>query len=131
MAIPDWEAIETAYCARVLSLREIAELYGDGITEGAVRKRAAKLGWVRNKKNGTQVRKYASTQKNNVRTTQSPDESGDGEKRAEGKTEHPQETKPIRGSRTTPPIKPFQPGNQHALKHGAYARCFSNVCSGM
>ncbi|MBN3161114.1 hypothetical protein H5A14_08615 [Pectobacterium brasiliense] len=125
MAIPDWEAIETAHCAGVLSLREIAELYGDGITEGAIRKRAAKLGWVRNKKT---VHKYA---KNNVRTTQSPDKSGDGEKRAEGKTEHPQETKPIRGSRTAPPIKPFQPGNQHALKLGGYARCLSNVCSGM
>lgn len=61
MATPDWEAIETAYCAGVLPFREIAELYGDGITEGAIRKRAAKLGWVRNKKGstqkGTQVRK--------------------------------------------------------------------------
>ncbi|HEE9822328.1 MULTISPECIES: hypothetical protein [unclassified Citrobacter] len=30
--------------------------------------------------------------------------------------------KPIRGSRHAPPIKPFQPGNQHALKHGGYGR---------
>ncbi|MBN3093497.1 hypothetical protein H4F39_07315 [Pectobacterium brasiliense] len=122
---PDWGAIETAYCAGVLSLREIAELYGNGITEGAIRKRAAKLGWVRNKKNGTQkstqVRK-SGTQKNSARTTQSPVKSGDGEKCAEGKDEHLQKTKPIRGSRTDPPIKPFQPGNQHALKHGGYAR---------
>ncbi|WP_051906068.1 hypothetical protein [Pectobacterium brasiliense] len=125
MAAPDWGAIETAYCAEVLSLREIAELYGDGITEGAIRKRAAKLGWVRNKKSGTQkstqVRK-SGTQKNNVRTTQSPAKSGDGEKYAEGKGDSPQETKPIRGLRTNPPIKPFQHGNQHALRHGGYAR---------
>ncbi|AOR63853.1 Hypothetical protein Y17_2291 [Pectobacterium wasabiae CFBP 3304] len=125
MAEPDWEAIETAYCAGVLSLREIAELYGDGITEGAIRKRAAKLGWVRNKKGGTQkgtqVRK-SGTQKNSVRTTQSPVKSGDGEKYAEGKDEHLQKTKPIRGSRTASPVNPFQHGNQHALKHGGYAR---------
>lgn len=30
--------------------------------------------------------------------------------------------KPIRGSRHAPPIKPFQPGNQYALKHGGYGR---------
>ncbi|MCA6941340.1 terminase small subunit [Pectobacterium polaris] len=63
---PDWGAIETAYCAGVLSLREIATQYGNGITEGAIRKKAAKLGWVRNKKvgtqKGTQVRK-SGTQK--------------------------------------------------------------------
>ncbi|QZN98222.1 hypothetical protein K6K13_08370 [Symbiopectobacterium purcellii] len=78
MAKPDWEAIESAYRAGVLSLREIAAQYGDGITEGAIRKKAAKLDWVRNKKNGTQVRK-SGTQKNSVRTTKSPVKSGDGE----------------------------------------------------
>jgi hypothetical protein len=54
---PDWGAIETVYCAGVLSLRKIEALYG--ISEGAIWKRAAKLGWVRNKKSGTQK----STQK--------------------------------------------------------------------
>lgn len=53
MATPDWEAIETAYRAGVLSLRDIGEQYG--VTEGAIRKRAKKFGWVR--KTGTQVRK--------------------------------------------------------------------------
>lgn len=32
------------------------------------------------------------------------------------------ETKPIRGSRRSPPTNPFKPGNQQALKHGGYAR---------
>lgn len=32
------------------------------------------------------------------------------------------ETKPIRGTRRSPPTNPFQPGNQHALKHGGYGR---------
>jgi hypothetical protein len=53
MAIPDWEAIESAYRAGVLALRDIGEQYG--VTEGAIRKRAKKFGWVR--KVGTQVRK--------------------------------------------------------------------------
>ncbi|MGU6849067.1 hypothetical protein ACV2FH_23995, partial [Salmonella enterica subsp. enterica serovar Sandiego] len=33
-----------------------------------------------------------------------------------------QETKPIRGSRRSPPTNPFKPGNQQALKHGGYGR---------
>ncbi|QFS70956.1 hypothetical protein GBC03_12465 [Citrobacter telavivensis] len=32
------------------------------------------------------------------------------------------ETKPIRGSRRSPPTNPFKPGNQQALKHGGYGR---------
>ena len=41
MSKPDWEAIETAYRAGVMSLREIASLHG--ISEGAIRKRAKAL----------------------------------------------------------------------------------------
>ncbi|MGL9721558.1 hypothetical protein [Symbiopectobacterium sp.] len=122
MAKPDWEAIESAYRAGVLSLREIAAQYGNGITEGAIRKKAAKLDWVRNKKSGTQVRK-SGTQKNSVRTNQSSVKSGDGEKYAEGKGDSPQETKPETVRRKVVTNHPlFQPGNQLALKHGGYAR---------
>ncbi|EQB7867756.1 hypothetical protein ACYUAC_003372 [Citrobacter amalonaticus] len=32
------------------------------------------------------------------------------------------DTKPIRGTRRSPPTNPFKPGNQQALKHGGYAR---------
>lgn len=35
MAKPDWEAIETAYRAGIMSLRDIGALYG--VTEGAIR----------------------------------------------------------------------------------------------
>ncbi|VXD05841.1 conserved hypothetical protein [Enterobacterales bacterium 8AC] len=123
MAKPDWEAIESAYRAGVLSLREIGTEYG--VTEGAIRKRAKKYGWVRSEntgtQNGTQVRKNG-TQKKVVRTKQSPDGSGVSKKYAEKKSEPPPNTKPIRGSRTAPPVNPFPPGNQAALKHGAYAR---------
>lgn len=121
MATPDWEAIESAYRAGVLVLRDIGEQYG--VTEGAIRKRARKFGWVR--KAGTQVRKngtQSGTQKNKVRTTGKPASAGSTQKSTQPKAEPPAETKPIRGSRTDPPSNPFKPGNQQALKHGGYAR---------
>lgn len=45
MAKLDWEAIETAYRAGVMSLREIASQHG--ISEGAIRKRAKRDDWSR------------------------------------------------------------------------------------
>lgn len=45
MAKPDWEAIESAYRAGVMSLREIASQHG--ISEGAIRKRAKRDDWSR------------------------------------------------------------------------------------
>jgi len=44
-AQPDWERIEAAYRAGVMSLRELATLHG--ITEGAIRKRAKRDEWPR------------------------------------------------------------------------------------
>lgn len=117
MATPDWEAIESAYRAGVLSLRNIGAQYG--ATEGAIRKKAKKLEWVR--KSGTQVRRNG-TQKDKARTTGRPASAGSTQKSTQPKAEPPAETKPIRGSRTDPPSNPFKPGNQQALKHGGYAR---------
>lgn len=121
MAKPDWEAIESAYRAGVLSLRDIGDKYG--VTEGAIRKRAKKFYWVRN--SGTQVRKngtQSGTQKSKARTSEKPASAGLTQKSTQPKAESPPDTKPIRGVRTDPPTNPFQPGNQQALKHGGYAR---------
>ncbi|HBX6020866.1 TPA: hypothetical protein MH591_17125 [Klebsiella pneumoniae] len=121
MAKPDWEAIESAYRAGVLSLRDIGEKYG--VTEGAIRKRAKKFDWVRN--SGTQVRKngtQSGTQKSKARTSEKPASAGRTQKSTQPKAEPQPDTKPIRGVRTDPPTNPFQPGNQQALKHGGYAR---------
>ncbi|EOV8176837.1 hypothetical protein ACOIQQ_001240 [Raoultella planticola] len=121
MATPDWEAIESAYRAGVLSLRDIGDKYG--VTEGAIRKRAKKFEWVR--KASTQVRKngtQSGTQKSKVRTSEKPASAGRTQKSTQPKAEPPPDTKPIRGVRTDPPTNPFQPGNQQALKHGGYAR---------
>ena len=121
MATPDWEAIESAYRAGVLSLRDIGDKYG--VTEGAIRKRAKKFDWVR--KASTQVRKngtQSGTQKCKARTSEKPASAGPTQKSTQPKAEPPPDTKPIRGSRTDPPSNPFKPGNQQALKHGGYAR---------
>lgn len=48
MAKPDWEAIESAYRAGLLSIREIASQHG--ITHGAINKRAKRDGWERDLK---------------------------------------------------------------------------------
>ena len=48
MAAPDWEAIESAYRAGLLSIREIASQHG--ITHGAINKRAKRDGWERDLK---------------------------------------------------------------------------------
>lgn len=42
---PDWEAIESAYRAGLLSIRNIADQHG--VSDTAIRKRAAKNGWQR------------------------------------------------------------------------------------
>lgn len=121
MAKPDWEAIESAYRAGVLSLRDIGDKYG--VTEGAIRKRAKKFDWVR--KASTQVRKngtQSGTQKSKARTSEKPASASRTQKSTQPKAEPPPETKPIRGMRTDPPTNPFQTGNQHALKHGGYGR---------
>ncbi|EOY8359056.1 hypothetical protein AIT68_000473 [Salmonella enterica subsp. salamae] len=118
MAKPDWEAIETAYRAGIMSLRDIGALHG--VTEGAIRKKAKKLEWVR--KNSTQVRKNG-TQKNTVRTTRRPASSGAVHKHSQPETKPLADTKPetVRKKVVTN-HPPFQPGNQYALKHGGYAR---------
>ncbi len=55
MVKPDWEAIETAYRAGVMSLREIASQHG--ISEDAIRKRAKRDDWSCDL--NTKVKEYA------------------------------------------------------------------------
>lgn len=54
MAKPDWEAIESAYRAGVLSVRELAGKYG--ISHQAISKRAKKDGWERDLKAKVQAK---------------------------------------------------------------------------
>ncbi|HIE1061357.1 TPA: hypothetical protein ACXJQO_002862 [Serratia marcescens] len=120
MSQPEESGLERDYCAGQLSLRDLAEIHG--ISEGAIRKRAKKHGWVRKGKGGTQkgtqVRK-SGTQKSKVRTRGRSAKSGSIQ---EGDEAPEPKTKPIRGKRTDPPVNPFGANNRAALKHGGYAR---------
>ncbi|EPS2727083.1 hypothetical protein ACX1JM_000267 [Cronobacter sakazakii] len=65
MAKPDWEAIESAYRAGLLSLREIASQHG--ISEGAIRKRAKRDDWSRDLNAKVRERADALVRKAEVR----------------------------------------------------------------
>ncbi|HGF1025287.1 hypothetical protein FD827_03340 [Klebsiella pneumoniae] len=64
MATPDWEAIESAYRAGVLSVRELAGKYG--ISHQAISKRAKKDGWERDLKAKVQAKADALVAKREV-----------------------------------------------------------------
>ncbi|HHN8582598.1 hypothetical protein LL668_08915 [Providencia rettgeri] len=63
---PDWEAIESAYRAGVMSLREIASQHG--ITHGAINKKAKKEGWERTLKEKINQKAEALVSKREVST---------------------------------------------------------------
>ncbi|HCR0124553.1 helix-turn-helix domain-containing protein [Enterobacter hormaechei] len=64
MSKPDWEAIESAYRAGVLSVRELAGKYG--ISHQAISKRAKKDGWERDLKAKVQAKADALVAKREV-----------------------------------------------------------------
>jgi len=66
MAKPDWEAIESAYRAGLMSLREIASQHG--ISDTAIRKRAKKDGWSRDLAAKIQAKADDLVRKREVRT---------------------------------------------------------------
>lgn len=124
MTNPEESGLERDYCAGQLSLRDLADIYG--ISEGAIRKRAKKHGWVRSEKSGTQkgtqVRKNG-TQKKEVRTTENPASSDNSKKPSRKESDAPENTKPeSKPRRVVTNHPPFGAGNQAALKHGGYAR---------
>ena len=124
MTNPEESGLERDFCAGQLSLRDLAAIYG--ITEGAIRKRAKKHGWVRGEKKGTQkgtqVRKDG-TQKKEVRTTKNPASSDNSKTPSRRESDAPENTKPeSKPRRVVTNHPPFGAGNQAALKHGGYAR---------
>ncbi len=66
MATIDWEAIESAYRAGLLSVREIASQHG--ITHGAINKRAKRDGWERDLKAKIKAKADALVSKREVST---------------------------------------------------------------
>ena len=66
MTKPDWEAIESAYRAGLMSIREIASQHG--ITHGAINKRAKRDGWERDLKVKIKAKADALVSKREVST---------------------------------------------------------------
>ncbi|MDK2633174.1 hypothetical protein QMZ93_07430 [Pantoea stewartii subsp. indologenes] len=64
MATPDWEAIESAYRAGLLSVREIGSQHG--VTHTAINKRAKKEGWERDLKAKIKAKAEALVSKREV-----------------------------------------------------------------
>lgn len=121
MAKPDWGALQDQFLAEHaksgISPKDWCEAQG---LNYASAKRYIKVTNYRAKSQRETAKKSANSQK------------GKDEGRKSGKvkknppepltSEISRETKPIRGSRTAPPVNAFAPGNQHALKHGGYGR---------
>ncbi|MDU4995339.1 MAG: hypothetical protein E6265_01980 [Enterobacteriaceae bacterium] len=121
MAKPDWGALQDQFLAEHaksgISPKDWCEAQG---LNYASAKRYIKVTNYGANSQKSSAKKTANSQKGKSDASK----TGKREKnpRDTGSTEISPQTKPIRGSRHAPPIKPFQPGNQHALKHGGYGR---------
>ena len=121
MAKPDWGALQDQFLAEHaksgISPKDWCEAQG---LNYATAKRYIKVTNYGANSQKSSAKKSANSQKGKDKASK----NGKGEKnpRSPGTAEISPQTKPIRGSRHAPPIKPFQPGNQHALKHGGYGR---------
>lgn len=80
MSKPEDSGLERDYCAGLLSLRDMAEIYG--ISEGAIRKRAKKMaGYATSQKVRKKVRRYAK-QVRKKRSAYRREKSGKGNKKS-------------------------------------------------
>lgn len=121
MAKPDWGALQHQFLAEHaktgISPKEWCE--AQGLNYSSAKRYIKVTNYGANSQKGN-AKKSANSQKPNKSQREhnkaKPEEcdSQDGEISPGAK--------PIRGSRHAPPIKPFQPGNQYALKHGGYGR---------
>ena len=121
MAKPDWGALQDQFLAEHaktgISPKDWCEAQG---LNYASAKRYIKVTNYRAKSQNETAKKSANSQKG--KKAASKPAPVPLEKCETGKVANSSETKPIRGSRTAPPVNPFAPGNQHALKHGGYGR---------
>lgn len=121
MAKPDWGALQHQFLAEHaksgISPKDWCE--AQGLNYASAKRYIKVTNYRANSQNET-AKKSANSQKGKDKASK----TGGRKKSATsaGGSEISPETKPIRGSRHAPPIKPFQPGNQHALRHGGYGR---------
>ncbi|ELT1239349.1 TPA: hypothetical protein O7V74_004180 [Salmonella enterica] len=122
MAKPDWGALQHQFLAEHaksgISPKDWCEAQGLNYASAKRYIKIANGGANSQKKNAN---KTANSQKGKV-SKQGASANADKHKKSTTAS-NSQETKPIRGSRRSPPTNPFKPGNQQALKHGGYGRC--------
>ncbi|EBA0294153.1 hypothetical protein GSA22_000674 [Salmonella enterica] len=121
MAKPDWGALQHQFLAEHaksgISPKDWCEAQGLNYASAKRYIKIANGGANSQKKNAN---KTANSQKGKV-SKQGASANADKHKKSTTAS-NSQETKPIRGSRRSPPTNPFKPGNQQALKHGGYGR---------
>lgn len=119
MAKPDWDAIKSA-CQSGESVRSVAARFG--VSHTAINNKAKKEGWEK-VSSEVSTSKKVSTGKQNGNHRKPRSDKPPSKVSTKVKSGSTPDTKPERVRRnvvTNHP--PFQPGNQHALKHGGYAR---------
>ncbi|EHW4467827.1 hypothetical protein K2606_003236 [Salmonella enterica subsp. enterica serovar Kottbus] len=125
MAKPDWGALQHQFLAEHaksgISPKDWCEAQGLNYASAKRYIKIANSAANSQKKTANQT---ANSQKGKMRNSTQEKACKGRDKTAnksENSTNSP-ETKPIRGSRRSPPTNPFKPGNQQALKHGGYGR---------
>lgn len=121
MAKPDWGALQHQFLAEHaksgISPKDWCEAQGLNYASAKRYIKIANSGANSQKKNAN---KSANSQKGKISKRGASEE--EVKRKGNPKPSNSPETKPIRGTRRSPPTNPFKPGNQQALKHGGYAR---------
>ena len=121
MAKPDWGALQHQFLAEHaksgISPKDWCEAQGLNYASAKRYIKIANGGANSQKKNAN---KSANSQKGKFSKRGASEE--EVKRKGNPKPSNSPETKPIRGSRRSPPTNPFKPGNQQALKHGGYGR---------
>ncbi|WP_370607453.1 hypothetical protein [Citrobacter meridianamericanus] len=121
MAKPDWGALQHQFLAEHaksgISPKDWCEAQGLNYASAKRYIKIANSGANSQKKNAN---KSANSQKGKFSKRGAAEE--EVKRKGNPKPSNSPETKPIRGSRRSPPTNPFKPGNQQALKHGGYGR---------
>lgn len=121
MAKPDWGELQQRFLSEHaktgISPKDWCEEQGLNYASAKRYIKIANSGANSQKKNAN---KSANSQKGKI----SKRGASETEDKCKGspKPSNSPETKPIRGTRRSPPTNPFKPGNQQALKHGGYGR---------
>lgn len=121
MAKPDWGALQHQFLAEHaksgISPKDWCEAQGLNYASAKRYIKIANGGANSQKKSAN---KTANSQKRKI--SKRGDSETEDKCKGSPKPSNSPETKPIRGTRRSPPTNPFKPGNQQALKHGGYAR---------